>query len=85
MKNLVNVIFAIALPCFASTGASVDPVLEIVIGGQVRHLGRDELLRRPDVAHVEVANDVSYGGPRIISRWSLSPSCSLASIRRRIL
>ena len=61
MKNLVTAIFAIALPCFASTGAAADPVLEIVIGGQIRHLERDELLRRPDVVHVEVANDVSYG------------------------
>src|SRR5262249_41516651 len=60
---LVNVIFAIVLPCLllASTGALADPVLDIVIGGQTRPFGRDELLRRPDVAHVAVANDVAYG------------------------
>jgi mono/diheme cytochrome c family protein len=44
-----------------STGASAEPVLEIVIGGQTRHFGRDDLLRRPDAAHVTVANDVAYG------------------------
>jgi mono/diheme cytochrome c family protein len=38
-------------------------VLDIVIGGQTRHFGRDELLHRPDVAHIEVANDVAYGKP----------------------
>ena len=63
MKNRIGVIFAIVLPCLllASTDASADPVLDIVIGGQTRHFGRDELLRRPDVVHVTVANDVAYG------------------------
>jgi hypothetical protein len=28
---------------------------------QSRHFGRDELLRRPDVAHVTVPNDIAYG------------------------
>jgi mono/diheme cytochrome c family protein len=63
MKNLVKIAFVIVLPCLllASTGASADPVLDIVVGGQTRQFGRDELLRRPDVAHVAVANDVAYG------------------------
>lgn len=63
MKNLAKVIFAIVLPCMllASTVASADPVLDVVVGGQTRHFGRDELLQRPDVVHVAVANDVSYG------------------------
>ena len=63
MKNLVKIVFVIVLPCLllASTGASADPVLDIVVGGQTRQFGRDELLRRPDVAHVAVANDVAYG------------------------
>jgi mono/diheme cytochrome c family protein len=64
MKNLVKAVFVMVLPgllLLASTGASADPVLEIVIGGQTRKFGRDELLRRPDVTHVAVAKDVAYG------------------------
>jgi mono/diheme cytochrome c family protein len=44
-----------------SRGASAEPVLDVVIGGDTRHFARDALLARPDVAGVEVANDVSYG------------------------
>jgi mono/diheme cytochrome c family protein len=44
-----------------SWGAAADPVLEVVIGGETRQFGRDALLLRPDVASVEVANDVAYG------------------------
>ena len=40
--------------------ALADPVLNILIGGASRQFGRDELLLRPDVASIEVANDVSY-------------------------
>ena len=63
MKNWIGVIFAIVLPCLFAvpSSASADPVLDIVIGGQTRRFGRDELLRRPDVAHVTVANDIAYG------------------------
>lgn len=63
LKHRVGVICAIVLPCLLLTSktASADPVLDIVIGGQTRHFGRDELLRRPDVAHVSVANDIAYG------------------------
>jgi mono/diheme cytochrome c family protein len=43
-----------------SRGASADPVLDVVIGGDTRHFARDELLVRPDVISVEVANDVAY-------------------------
>jgi mono/diheme cytochrome c family protein len=62
-KNRIGVIFAIVLPCLLLMpgSASADPVLDIVIGGQTRHFGRDELLRRPDVADVSVANDIAYG------------------------
>jgi hypothetical protein len=42
-------------------GASADPVLDVVIGGDARQFGRDALLGRPDVAGVEIANDVAYG------------------------
>jgi mono/diheme cytochrome c family protein len=44
-----------------SKTASADPVLDVVIGNQTRQFGRDALLLRPDVAHVEVASDVAYG------------------------
>jgi mono/diheme cytochrome c family protein len=62
-KNRIGVIFAIVLACLLLMpgSASADPVLDIVIGGQTRHFGRDELLRRPDVANVSVANDIAYG------------------------
>ena len=43
-----------------SRDASADPVLDVLIGGESRQFRRDELLLRPDVATVEVANDVSY-------------------------
>jgi hypothetical protein len=36
-------------------------MLDVLIAGQSRQFGRDELLLRPDVANVEVANDVAYG------------------------
>jgi hypothetical protein len=63
VKNRIGVIFAIVLPCLflMPNSAAADPVLDIVIGGQTRHFGRDELLRRPDVAHVSIANDIAYG------------------------
>jgi mono/diheme cytochrome c family protein len=62
-KNRIGVIFAIVLSCLLLMPGSAlaDPVLDIVIGGQTRHFGRDELLRRPDVADVSVANDIAYG------------------------
>jgi len=40
--------------------ASADPVLAIVIGTDTRQFARDDLLARPDVANVQIANDVSY-------------------------
>lgn len=63
MKNWLRVIVPVVLICsfFMPGRASADPALEIIMGDQSRHLRRDELLRRPDVAHVTVANDVAYG------------------------
>jgi mono/diheme cytochrome c family protein len=63
MKNWVSFIFLIVLPCllFVPRSASADPVLDVVVGSQTRHFGREELLHRPDVANVAVANDVAYG------------------------
>jgi mono/diheme cytochrome c family protein len=65
MKNWLGVVCLIVLACLllASKEASAEPVLEIVIGGQTSHFGRDELLHRPDVTHVSVANDIAYGKP----------------------
>jgi len=63
MKHGASVVFASLLKClsFMSGGAAAEPVLDVIIGGQTRHFGRDELLQRPDVAHVAVANDIAYG------------------------
>ena len=62
-KNWISAAFFIVLPCLflTSRSAAADPVLDIVIGGQTRQFGRDELLRRSDVVDVAVANDVAYG------------------------
>ena len=63
MKNWISISFLLVMFCLflAPRGALADPVLEIAMGGQTRQFGRDELLRRPDLASVVVANDVSYG------------------------
>ena len=55
----------VVLSCLfvVSSGASADPVLDIVIAGQSRQFGRDELSLRPDVADVAVSSDVAYGKP----------------------
>ena len=45
----------------ASNVAEAEPVFDVVVGGQTRQFGRDELLRRPDVTRVTVANDIAYG------------------------
>jgi hypothetical protein len=65
MKNWLGAVCVIVLSCLllASKDASAEPVLEIVIGGPTRQFGRDELLHRPDVTHVTVANDIAYGKP----------------------
>src|SRR5215475_9197114 len=59
----IDVFSALLLTCLILPPriASADPVLDVAIGGQARHFGRDELLRRPDVSQVTVANDVAYG------------------------
>ena len=36
-------------------------MLDVAIGGETRQFARDALLMRPDVASVEIANDVAYG------------------------
>jgi mono/diheme cytochrome c family protein len=63
MKNWVSVVFASVLTCLLLMpgSAAAEPVLDVIIGGQTHHFGRDELLQRPDVAHVSVANDIAYG------------------------
>lgn len=55
--------FSVIVQCFflMSTVASADPVLDVVIGGQIRQFGRDELLHRSDLSQVSVTSDVAYG------------------------
>lgn len=53
-------IFMLCGLLLTARGASADAVLDIAIGGETRHFSREELLRRSDVASVEVADDVSY-------------------------
>lgn len=63
-KKWIGFFSVIVLPCLflvSTVIASADPVLDVVIGGQTRQFGRDELLRRPDVSQVTVASDVAYG------------------------
>jgi mono/diheme cytochrome c family protein len=56
----VSVVVLLSLMAMSSV-ASAEPVLDIAIGGQTRHFGRDELLHRPDVSQVTVSSDVAYG------------------------
>lgn len=44
-----------------SGSALADSVLKIVIGANTRQFVESDLLARPDVATVQIANDVSYG------------------------
>jgi mono/diheme cytochrome c family protein len=56
--------FSVIVPCLflmSTVASAADPVVDVVIGGQTRQFGRDELLHRPDVSEVTVASDVSYG------------------------
>src|SRR4051812_7790681 len=53
-------IFLLSCLLLFSPGASADPVLHIVSGDQARQFGRDELLVRPDAAHIVVPSDVAY-------------------------
>src|SRR5436309_16102125 len=64
LQNSVCSFSMVVLSCLVvSSGASADPVLDIVIAGQSRQFGRDELLLRSDVADVAVSSDVAYGKP----------------------
>jgi hypothetical protein len=62
-KNWICGFSMLVFSCLAlvARGASADPVLEVTVGGQTRHFDRDELLRRPDVAQIQIASDVAYG------------------------
>lgn len=62
-KTWVRVFAVILLPCLfmMSNSAAAEPVLDVVVGGQTRHFGRDEILRRSDVARVSVSSDIAYG------------------------
>jgi mono/diheme cytochrome c family protein len=54
-------IVALSLLCIVPLGAKADAVLDVTIGGEARHFVRDALLARPDVANVEIADDIAYG------------------------
>jgi mono/diheme cytochrome c family protein len=51
---------ALLLPGLAR---AAEPTLGIAAGGETRSYTRDELLARPDAATIEVAKDITYGGP----------------------
>jgi mono/diheme cytochrome c family protein len=51
--------------------AKADPILEIRIGSESHHFGRDELLLRPDVATVEVANGFNLPADSILEAAAL--------------
>jgi mono/diheme cytochrome c family protein len=53
-------IIALFLLCLGSIGTAADAVLDVAIGGETRYFTRDALLARPDVASVEVTDDVAY-------------------------
>jgi mono/diheme cytochrome c family protein len=52
----------IALPALLLVSQSASAAaLEVAIGGETRHFDRDALLARPDVASIEISDDVAYG------------------------
>ena len=52
-----------ALLLIPGLARAAPPVLEVTAGGETRSYTREELLKRPDAATIEVARDVAYGGP----------------------
>src|SRR5262245_16265273 len=59
---LAALVFGALLPIPGLVRAA-EPTLEIAVGGETRSYTRDELLARPDATTLEVAKDVTYGGP----------------------
>jgi mono/diheme cytochrome c family protein len=54
-------IIAVSLVFLGLQGASADPVLDVTTGGETHHFARNALLARPDVASVQIVDDVAYG------------------------
>ncbi|WP_431554723.1 c-type cytochrome [Methyloceanibacter sp.] len=52
-----------ALLLIPSLARAAEPLLEVAAGGETRSYTREELLKRPDAATIEVAKDIAYGGP----------------------
>jgi len=62
-QGVVSLLLALAActAAIASTSAvAAEPVLDIAIGGQPRHLSRSELLKNPALRTIEVPFDVAY-------------------------
>lgn len=58
LSRLSAVLCSFAL---VANAIAAEPVLDIVIGADSRHLAREALLARPDATTVAIAHDVSYG------------------------
>jgi mono/diheme cytochrome c family protein len=58
-----RVLFAVLLLTFGAIGNSIaaQPTINLTIGSKTQSFGAAELLARPDVAEIHVAQDVSYG------------------------
>jgi mono/diheme cytochrome c family protein len=57
LQGVVSFIFACAV---APAAVAAEPVLDIAIGQQLRHLSRGELLKNPALRTIEVPFDVAY-------------------------
>src|SRR5262245_21168221 len=60
--DLAALVFGALLPIPGMVRAA-EPTLEVAVGGETRSYTRDELLARSDATTLEVAKDVTYGGP----------------------
>jgi mono/diheme cytochrome c family protein len=58
MRRLLRLLLLVAMLPFAARAS--EPVLEIDIGGSVRHLERSALLQLPQMRTVDVGDDVAY-------------------------
>ena len=56
----------VALGCLlllSSLARAAEPAVEVEVGTEKRSFTREELLARPDAVTIEVAKDITYGGP----------------------
>lgn len=59
-QSIASLMLALAACAIASTAVAAEPVLDIAIGQQSRHLSRSELLKNPALRTIEVPSDVAY-------------------------